>query len=96
MCPEWAQDFSAFLAYMGPCPQHGTIERINNDGNYEPGNCRWATRREQAQNQRKTIRVSIAGGSQVSLKEFARLQGLPYLRIYKRVKRGMTPEQAAY
>lgn len=51
MCKLWRESASAFAEYMGdrPSPQH-SIDRINNDGNYEPGNVRWATRKQQAQN----------------------------------------------
>jgi hypothetical protein len=53
ICREWRESFEAFLSDMGqkPSPSH-SIDRIDVDGNYEPGNCRWATPREQNLNQR--------------------------------------------
>lgn len=52
VCERWLKDFHVFLSDMGKCPKGLTVERINNDGNYEPDNCKWATRKEQRQNQR--------------------------------------------
>ena len=54
MCDRWRNDYAAFHADMGPRPSPNlSIDRINNDGNYEPGNCRWATQKQQIANRRK-------------------------------------------
>jgi len=53
ICKRWLNSFENFLADMGEPPEGKTLDRIDNNGNYEPGNCRWATKAEQSVTQRR-------------------------------------------
>jgi hypothetical protein len=79
VCPEWQASFQAFLAYMGRCPKGKTLDRIDVNGNYEPGNCRWATPREQANNKRSTVRAFL----DESLSQTAKRVGANYKYLHK-------------
>lgn len=76
VCERWTNSFPLFVEDMGlrPSSDH-SIDRINNDGNYEPGNCRWATRLEQSAN-RSTTKLIEYMGQQVSIAEAARIAGV--------------------
>lgn len=76
MCREWAESVEQFFKDMGPCPTGLTLDRINNDGNYEPGNCRWTTRQIQIRNQRRSVKITH-NGETLSLDEWAAKTGIP-------------------
>lgn len=77
MCPEWRNSFQAFYEYMGPRPKGHSLDRIDNNGNYEPGNVRWATTQVQIRNRRITIRVTHQGET-LSLAEWSEKTGIAY------------------
>ena len=94
VCERW-HTFPEFFEDMGPRPSRNhSIDRINNDGNYEPGNVRWATYVEQANNKRFNNLFSIEGRVD-TLSNWARLLNVnPYSLVWQRVRHGMTVRHA--
>ncbi len=94
VCLKWRTSFSAFLADMGPKPPGMSIDRIDNDGDYEPGNCRWATSKEQARNTSRTIPTQFKGHA-VTLQDVHDATGINRDALYRRiVNKGMTGDEA--
>jgi hypothetical protein len=94
MCERWRDSYEAFLEDIGRSPQGSySIDRIDNNGNYEPGNCRWATSREQASN-RCTTRLVEAFGRSMCITAWSRETGLSAQVITWRLARGMGAEEA--
>ena len=94
MCQRWMESFEAFYADMGPKPSTShTIDRIKNELGYEPGNCRWATRREQAQNTRKSTFLTFRGITKPT-PEWAREFGIRLQTLHGRISHGWSIEAA--
>ena len=88
VCARWFSDFGAFRADMGePSDPSLTLDRIDNDGPYEPGNVRWATRKEQNRNMRSTRWVTFRG-ERLCVQDVARLTGLSHSGINYRLAAG--------
>ena len=93
VCDRWS-DFANFYADMGPRPDGMTLERKDNDADYTPDNCRWATRLEQTNNRRTSILVTLDGVTK-PVSEWCSEKGMNISTVNKRVRRsGWTWEAA--
>lgn len=93
VCEAW-QSFSVFLNDMGLRPsQNHSIERIDNNGGYEPKNCRWATDKEQMRNTRLTVRITHDGKT-MCLTDWAELLGIKVATLKGRLMLGWTMDRA--
>jgi hypothetical protein len=91
VCERW-QQFENFLADMGERPEGQTLDRHpNNDGHYEPGNCRWATKQQQAANRRNTVTIEYRGRTQ-TLWAWCKELGVSYNRAWHRFDAGYPAE----
>lgn len=97
MCERWLDSFENFFTDMGPRPSaKHSIDRIDNNGNYEPGNCRWATQKEQARNKESNVMLEWAGMT-LSLVEWCEKAGVSYRMVRDRLSKLNWPwPQALY
>lgn len=88
VCQIWRDSFEAFYQDLGPRPSPGySLDRIDNNGNYEPGNCRWATQRQQCHNTRSN-RNFMHNGETLCLAAWARKVGINYNTLRSRLRCG--------
>lgn len=92
VCDRWIESFSNFVADMGLKPDGLTLDRIETNGHYEPGNCRWANRAEQRRNQRDCIYLTLDGITKTA-EEWAHEVGLHPETIRRRKKKGLSDEE---
>lgn len=96
VCDRWSESFESFLADMGMPPSEShSIDRIDNDSNYEPGNCRWATSKEQMNNFSRNRWLTI-DGEKSTIAQWSERSGIKPLVILKRIQRGWSHEDAVY
>lgn len=89
VCDRWRTSYEAFLADVGPkpSPQHSLDRYPDKNGDYEPGNVRWATAKEQTRNTRKNVLLTI-GGETRCLAEWSEISGIHYQTLYGRLTKG--------
>ena len=95
VCDEWRNDLNKFRSWANSngYADDLTIDRINNDGNYEPSNCRWVTKSENNKN-KSTNRNFIIDGVKMNLRDISRKYEVPYCALIDRVNKGASIEEA--
>ena len=95
ICERWLEEngFINFIKDMGKRPDKHSIDRIDNDGDYTPENCRWATQMTQVYNSRRVKMITINGRTQ-SISQWRRELGINHSSYYERIELGMSVVQA--
>jgi hypothetical protein len=93
VCNRWLDSFDNFFKDMGEVPPKGSIERINNNGDYSPENCRWATSKEQSSN-RRSNKFITHNGETLGICEWSQRLGGSVSLITYRLQRGWDPIEA--
>lgn len=95
VCGRWLESFENFLSDMGERPEGKSLDRIDNNGNYELSNCRWSTPYEQQQNQRQTIRLTVYGKT-ATISEWVKISGTKRCTIRERHRTGWPDKQCVF
>lgn len=93
VCERWLDSFENFLEDMGERPQDTTLDRKDTNGNYEPGNCRWATSKTQSNNKRSSRYITFMGLTK-TLKEWADAAGISNKTLAYRLANGWEMKEA--
>lgn len=93
VCDRWLHSFENFFEDMGLCPPDMSLDRINNNGNYEPGNCRWATTVQQLNNTSRSRHIEHAG-RKLTLSEWSKEIGIGVSTLWARINSGWDASRA--
>lgn len=85
VCPRWDEDFAMFLSDMGRRPDGMSLERINNNGHYQPGNCEWATPFKQSRNTSRN-RLYTFNGETMCIADWCIRNGISHATLHHRIK----------
>lgn len=92
VCKRWEESFLEFHTDMGERPEGFTIERMDNDGDYEPGNCKWADNKEQCRN-RSSNRIITFNGKTMCVADWAEEKRMNLSTIHSRIRMGWSIER---
>ena len=97
VCRSWLNDFSVFLNDMGrkPSPQH-SLDRIDNNGDYKPENCKWSTKADQRRNNRQGVHPVTINGVTRLICDWAKISGVPEESISARLRNGWDVDVAVF
>jgi len=96
VCKEWENSFAIFFSHIGKRPSiKYSIERINNNKGYFPGNCKWATAKKQSNNRSNNKHITLHGWT-LNISAWSRFTGISISTIFGRFERGWPPAKAIF
>jgi len=92
VCDRWNNSFQNFYSDMGRKPKNKSLDRIDNDGDYAPDNCKWSTEKQQANNKRNNVFLEF-DGFRLSFADWSKRLGIKYSTLRFRIKSGWSVEK---